>query len=429
MDNITELLKIDFKKAYDTPKRLNRSESDIPIEVIDKLESGVFTSEMVDTLAGSYPIYRYRTQITIHGNWNYTGSGRIGVYSNVFKNQNESLGVKYSAIDRGKIKDIVNCLRLIKSGFGFTERSNERHFYYRETFNKETFVEKKLRFEGIVSLLQDCKAYGSVCLFIYSVYGIFYIEININLMAIYENDKDEFCLIMFNSLLPQFSRIANLSDFQEYKSKCHVEADKRELELKVKYELEAQERKIKSDELSEKIRIKKEVLKELPECNDITQGVLVSVKFEQGTNYSTSSDGNIKFIYYKSEKGSFGRFKLLRAVSDEFEPDTDKLEFKDNGEKKLKDINIKGCYLCKKNTREVTINTVKPVDNGIKEIKVEGISIINYSDKAIAVIGNTKPIKDSLRLAGGRFNPRLTCGAGWIFSKIHESKVRSLVSI
>lgn len=54
-------------------------------------------------------------------------------------------------------------------------------------------------------------------------------------------------------------------------------------------------------------------------------------------------------------------------------------------------------------------------------------SIVDYSEKAIALLGDTKPIKDELRKLGGRFNPRLTCGAGWIFPKKMESRVRELI--
>lgn len=46
-----------------------------------------------------------------------------------------------------------------------------------------------------------------------------------------------------------------------------------------------------------------------------------------------------------------------------------------------------------------------------------GCQIILYSEKAIAVIGETKPIKDRLKALGGKFNPRLKCGAGWIFPR------------
>ncbi|SED11388.1 hypothetical protein SAMN04489761_4317 [Tenacibaculum sp. MAR_2009_124] len=50
--------------------------------------------------------------------------------------------------------------------------------------------------------------------------------------------------------------------------------------------------------------------------------------------------------------------------------------------------------------------------------------IIDYSEKAIAVIGDTKPIKDDLKKLGGRFNFRLSCGAGWIFPKTKQEEVK-----
>lgn len=53
--------------------------------------------------------------------------------------------------------------------------------------------------------------------------------------------------------------------------------------------------------------------------------------------------------------------------------------------------------------------------------------IIDYSEKAIAVIGDTRDIKDKLKELGGRFNPRLSCGAGWIFSKKVQADVEKLL--
>ena len=64
-----------------------------------------------------------------------------------------------------------------------------------------------------------------------------------------------------------------------------------------------------------------------------------------------------------------------------------------------------------------------------KAIKTEGIQIINYSEKAIAIIGDTRAIKDTLKTLGGRFNAHLTCGAGWIFSKTKESTLKNALSI
>ena len=59
--------------------------------------------------------------------------------------------------------------------------------------------------------------------------------------------------------------------------------------------------------------------------------------------------------------------------------------------------------------------------------------LVDYSDKAIALFGDTKPIKDRLSDLGGRFNSRLTHNgqkrAGWIFQKAKEAQVRELIGM
>lgn len=63
-----------------------------------------------------------------------------------------------------------------------------------------------------------------------------------------------------------------------------------------------------------------------------------------------------------------------------------------------------------------------------KSVEIKGeYQIIDYSEKAIAVIGDTKAIKEQLKELGGRFNPRLSCGAGWIFSKKKENELKELL--
>lgn len=62
-------------------------------------------------------------------------------------------------------------------------------------------------------------------------------------------------------------------------------------------------------------------------------------------------------------------------------------------------------------------------------ISVQGIEIVDYSEKAFAIIGDTKPIKDKLKELGGCFNGRLSCGAGWIFSKSKLDTVKQTLSI
>lgn len=56
-----------------------------------------------------------------------------------------------------------------------------------------------------------------------------------------------------------------------------------------------------------------------------------------------------------------------------------------------------------------------------------GCTLVEYSEKAIAVFGETKAIKDELKAMGGKFNSRLTFNgkklAGWIFSKSQEQRL------
>lgn len=62
------------------------------------------------------------------------------------------------------------------------------------------------------------------------------------------------------------------------------------------------------------------------------------------------------------------------------------------------------------------------------------MEIINYSDRAVAVFGNTKPYSETLKQAGGCYNPSLKYGndeetrrPGWIFPKSKETNVKQLV--
>jgi antirestriction protein len=68
------------------------------------------------------------------------------------------------------------------------------------------------------------------------------------------------------------------------------------------------------------------------------------------------------------------------------------------------------------------------VINACNEEDKPNLEIVDYSEKAIALIGDTKAIKEKLKKLGGRFNPRLSCGAGWIFSKSKLEEVQALVS-
>ena len=58
----------------------------------------------------------------------------------------------------------------------------------------------------------------------------------------------------------------------------------------------------------------------------------------------------------------------------------------------------------------------------------ERLELVGYSEKAVAVIGGTKDFKEQLKAMGGRFNARLTCGPGWVFSRRKEAELREFIA-
>ena len=59
--------------------------------------------------------------------------------------------------------------------------------------------------------------------------------------------------------------------------------------------------------------------------------------------------------------------------------------------------------------------------------------IVDYSEKSIALFGDTKPIKDLLKAMGGRFNPRLIYKAdkraGWIFQTSKREELETVLKL
>lgn len=83
--------------------------------------------------------------------------------------------------------------------------------------------------------------------------------------------------------------------------------------------------------------------------------------------------------------------------------------------------------------RKSSIKTEKAEESKEMEaVTVEGLEMVDYSEKAIAVFGDTKAIREQLKELGGRFNPSLNYNggkrAGWIFSKKKADEVRSLIA-
>ena len=106
------LLKAGF--GFDTRKKTNRAPDTTPALSLADIDGGI-DLEQLDAL--TVPVYRYETQITIHGIWpELATSNRFDAlgYKSLIRNKNGSLGVRYTAIDANKKRLVSSAISLAR---------------------------------------------------------------------------------------------------------------------------------------------------------------------------------------------------------------------------------------------------------------------------------------------------------------------------
>lgn len=153
-----------------------------------------------------------------------------------------------------------------------------------------------------------------------------------------------------------------------------------------------------------------------------------------------------------AERGYMSTMSNVKAWKDELTPEVFKVldavttyasSFRYNDSDGMQDYFDTNFYLSIKVSDEYKViepkakkSSVKPekVEEAkeVEAVTIEGIEVVDYSAKAIAVFGETKAIKEQLKELGGRFNPSLNYNgekrAGWIFSKKQADKVKELIT-
>lgn len=235
-------------------------------------------------------------------------------------------------------------------------------------------------------------------------------------------------------------------------SNALIEAKKREAD---------KERKKQSEKLLNEAAIaaKIEEGKKLVNIPAWAQSVIVAELYQDDSDsmtdyFSTSVIKTVYLSFSKTKRNNMNELKqacLNFEETKEFSEGGENLEHTD-GSYYLPDYYLGtkrwfGWKVCKKKYLNLTSEDVKKqiyiaaaegryfvkeqketVSNGI-------IELIQYSDKAIAVTGDTRTIKEELKAIGGRFNARLTDPKtgnkfmGWVFQKCKEEKVKNLLNL
>jgi hypothetical protein len=436
MERIETLLKRDMGSEFDTRKTLNRSDIKVPDAILDQIESGSFTCEMINELAKTFPIFRYQTQITIHGQFDVTNS-RIAGYKNIFQNGNLSLGIKYSAIDTEKIEKIRELLDKVQprgagldsTYFYFLRDSQHRLFRRSKGLTKETFEGLKTEYMQLAEKIKEVSIYGYVdCYVTKHPFLGNQIVLDVHPLAIPNEKVMELVCALSNLTQEEYTEKAQKYD--------EILAEKKRLRAIEEYEIKEKQKEFEERRSVFAKLFKTENFSESPVGLSLDNPVICKLNIKENAGCNPEFVF-LEYVFYKiAGKGAFGKYKIQRGTSlvADHTKVTNWEDYKQ--QKKLSEIKLKG-HEVKLPVKAVqptswvpdTVEIVEPIT------KTDGIYIIDYSDKAIAVLGDTKQYKEILGKNGlrGSFNYALTVGTervcGWIFPKTRKEEVKQKLGL
>lgn len=216
-----------FEKVsvYDSKHIKNLSTKKVPQQLLEAVENGC-SYETLLQLAKGYPVCKYQTQITVHGIFNDLGTRRVGVYVNLCKNKNQSLGIRWSAIDYNKKDELFTKIRTVDRAWHIVK--NIQQFYLeqmvcvkdKDEYNRTLTVFKQKAASIDTSLFTgSVSAYGMM-----DVWGRVYVVLNVvvncfplqNMQKITENITGKDAAFISSALeIEKEKRIKHEKEYEE----------------------------------------------------------------------------------------------------------------------------------------------------------------------------------------------------------------------
>ena len=173
-NKITDL----FKKSssYDKKHIKNLSTKKVPAALLQAVEKGC-SFETLEKLAKGFPICKYQTQITVHGIFDDPSTRCVGFYVNLTKNKNQSLGIRWTAIDHEKKEKLFSYLKLMDNEWHIQEDSSS--FYMCKMVrvsSQEALLKAQERYQAEVDKIDVNLFTGSTNIFkLEGLWGITYV--------------------------------------------------------------------------------------------------------------------------------------------------------------------------------------------------------------------------------------------------------------
>lgn len=160
-------------------KRVNES-------ILKNIESNGATLEQLNTLKQSgFDVFKYQTQITIHGLFPTLEVNYLNGYKNLFQNKNLSIGVKWNAIDAEKKKRIYKLCNLV--GWNVEKNSSEYCIFRQARVeSKELAIQKANEYKELTKNIDLQLFYGGVNIYIQPYFGIYSVVCTITINGIFE---------------------------------------------------------------------------------------------------------------------------------------------------------------------------------------------------------------------------------------------------
>lgn len=399
---------------YDSKNITNKGNSTIPQTALDKIETEGVTLEFLQGL--NVPVYKYRTQITIHGLFPALTHNYLGGYKNLFQNKNLSIGVKWQAVDYAKKSLIYNTITSYLDGWHKTHNSTDFFIYTTsKMFNdKETYKTLLEAAKLNISHINKGLFFGNCGVYLSQNFGGYFLVSYINIGAILETN-----------VIPCIENITKvaISYIEAKAAKRKADYEAREVIRKAEYAAEMEARKAKQAPLLEAAR---------QMLTDAGYTMQEKTPLEQGKIYvkidTDTETGCFKFTAYQyTKEAKQKKWRYIKATSNDLN-----FEFTKNWYDNNQTIHTTGSGWVKQVAPAPQPETKQPV----KPIAVKAVKgtvfLVNYSDKAIALFGDTKAIKEQIKAIGGRFNPFLNNNgqkeAGWILPATKKEAALQLIN-
>lgn len=281
-----ELFSRDF--MCDKKHKLNTSPKAIPTSILDEIENKGLTLERIEELnANGYDIYKYATQITLHGTCDeLSKDGRLGWYKCLSLNKNKSIGIRWIAVDREKKLRIIEMLK--ECGWGYESNSTELHpTRIKRVENADEARRVASEWKADIDRIDHSLFYGTSNIYLArGIWGEVYVVCNLVVNGIKESNV--------NTLIEQATGKSVTEIEAKRESRLRKEKEDRD-RRNAEYERDRAKREAEAAEFNEKFvkdlrKSHKEVV-----SNEQPVGTVVAV-------VKRDYNGKYKLSYYRIEK-------------------------------------------------------------------------------------------------------------------------------